>query len=137
MISSTSLDLPEHRKQVIEACQRMDFFPEAIEHLPARDADAIRVSLEMVDRVPRVRLTPLLGASRYRLFVESESTRSTSSSTLSDPTDVTPSQPPPNPSAHSPYPSYLPQALLTPSTSAPFTENFSRWSQMEFLGRSL
>jgi hypothetical protein len=50
MISSTSLDLPEHRKQVIEACQRMDFFPEAMEHLPARDVDAIRVSLEMVDK---------------------------------------------------------------------------------------
>ena len=27
MISSTSLDLPEHRRQVIEACQRIDFFP--------------------------------------------------------------------------------------------------------------
>jgi tetratricopeptide (TPR) repeat protein len=50
MISSTSIDLPEHRKQVIEACQRMDFFPEAMEHLPARDADAIRVSLEMVGK---------------------------------------------------------------------------------------
>jgi Domain of unknown function (DUF4062) len=50
MISSTSVDLPEHRKQVVEACQRLDFFPEAMEHLPARDADAIRASLEMVDK---------------------------------------------------------------------------------------
>ena len=50
MISSTSIDLPEHRKQVIEACQRMDFFPEAMEHLPARDANAIRASLELVDK---------------------------------------------------------------------------------------
>ena len=50
MISSTSLDLPEHRKQVIKACQRMDVSPEAMEHPPARDADAIRVSLEMVDK---------------------------------------------------------------------------------------
>ena len=49
MISSTSVDLPEHRQQVIQACQRLDFFPEAMEHLPARDADAIRASLEMVD----------------------------------------------------------------------------------------
>src|SRR5215471_12469671 len=50
VISSTSIDLPEHRRQVIEACQRLDFFPDAMEHLPARDADAIRVSLEMVDK---------------------------------------------------------------------------------------
>jgi hypothetical protein len=49
MISSTSLDLPEHRQQAIDACLRQGIFPIAIEHLPARDADAIRVSLEMVD----------------------------------------------------------------------------------------
>lgn len=50
MISSTSLDLPEHRKQAIEACQRLGFVPIAMEHLPGRDADAATVSLEMVDR---------------------------------------------------------------------------------------
>jgi hypothetical protein len=50
MISSTSLDLPEHRQQAIDACLRQGIFPRAMEHLPARDADAIRVSLEMVDR---------------------------------------------------------------------------------------
>ena len=50
MISSTSLDLPEHRKQVIAACERMGYFPSAMENLPARDADAIQVSLEMVDK---------------------------------------------------------------------------------------
>src|SRR5215510_9075351 len=49
MISSTSLDLPEHRQQAMEACMRQGVFPRAMEHLPARDADAIRVSLEMVD----------------------------------------------------------------------------------------
>ena len=48
-ISSTSLDLPPHRKQAMEACMRMGMFPIMMEHLPASDADAIRVSLEMVD----------------------------------------------------------------------------------------
>jgi tetratricopeptide (TPR) repeat protein len=50
MISSTSLDLPEHRKAIIDACQRMGVFPIAMEFLPARDADAIRVSVELVDK---------------------------------------------------------------------------------------
>jgi hypothetical protein len=50
MISSTSLDLPEHRQQAIDACLRQSVFPIAMEHLPAREADAIRVSLEMVDK---------------------------------------------------------------------------------------
>jgi len=50
MISSTALDLPEHREQVIKACRRMGIFPVAMEDLPARDADAIRVSTEMVDK---------------------------------------------------------------------------------------
>src|SRR5262245_28514699 len=49
MISSTSVDLPEHRKEAINACLRQSILPLAIEYLPARDADAIRVSLEMVD----------------------------------------------------------------------------------------
>jgi hypothetical protein len=48
--SSTSVDLPEHRQQAIDACLRQGIFPRAMEHLPARDADAIRVSLEMVDQ---------------------------------------------------------------------------------------
>ena len=50
MISGTSLDLPEHRKAVMDACMRHDFFPKAKEHLPPRDADAIKVSMEMVDK---------------------------------------------------------------------------------------
>ena len=49
MISSTSLDLPEHRQQVIDACLRQDIFPRAMEHLPASDMDAINVSLKMVN----------------------------------------------------------------------------------------
>jgi hypothetical protein len=49
MISSTSVDLPEHRQQAIDACLRQGIFPSAMEHLPARDADAISVSLKMVD----------------------------------------------------------------------------------------
>ncbi len=49
MISSTALDLPEHRKLAVEACIRLGLFPVAMEHLPASDADAIKVSLDMVD----------------------------------------------------------------------------------------
>lgn len=50
MISSTATDLPEHRHEVMQACLREGFFPMGMEHLPARDADAIRVSLEMVEK---------------------------------------------------------------------------------------
>jgi hypothetical protein len=50
MISSTSLDLPKHRQQAIDACLRQSVFPVAMEHLPASDADAIRVSMEMVEK---------------------------------------------------------------------------------------
>ena len=50
MISSTARDLPEHRQKVVEACLREDIFPIGMEHLPARDADGMRVSLEMVDQ---------------------------------------------------------------------------------------
>ena len=49
MISSTALDLPEHRKHVKDACLRLDLFPKAMEELPVRDADAVHVSLEMVE----------------------------------------------------------------------------------------
>lgn len=34
----------------MDACMRQDIFPKAMEHLPAGDADAVRVSLEMVDQ---------------------------------------------------------------------------------------
>jgi tetratricopeptide (TPR) repeat protein len=50
MISSTSIDLPTHRREVEKACLRESIFPIGMENLPARDADAIRVSLEMVDK---------------------------------------------------------------------------------------
>ena len=49
MISSTARDLPEHRKQVMDACLAQGMFPEMMEHLPASDADAIAASLRMVD----------------------------------------------------------------------------------------
>ncbi|MFN0214323.1 MAG: DUF4062 domain-containing protein, partial [Saprospiraceae bacterium] len=50
MVSSTSLDLPEHRKQVQDACQRQTFHPLMMEHLPASAAEAIFASMELVDQ---------------------------------------------------------------------------------------
>jgi hypothetical protein len=49
MISSTARDLPDHRKEVMEACLRQGMFPTMMEHLPASDAEAIGTSLKMVD----------------------------------------------------------------------------------------
>jgi tetratricopeptide (TPR) repeat protein len=49
MISSTAKDLPEHRKQLLEACLRADTVPLLMETLPADPADAVAVSLRMVD----------------------------------------------------------------------------------------
>jgi len=49
MISSTARDLPEHRKEVMDACLRQSMFPMMMEHLPASDADAIEASLRVVD----------------------------------------------------------------------------------------
>jgi hypothetical protein len=46
MISSTARDLPEHRKEVMDACMRLSmFYPEMMEHLSATDANAMEVSL--------------------------------------------------------------------------------------------
>ena len=51
MISSTALDLPEHREQVRLGCERAGFAPhDMMEHLAALNADAIEASLEMVER---------------------------------------------------------------------------------------
>lgn len=50
MISSTSLDLPEHRKEVLEACQRQGVFAIRMEDLPAHDAAAYIASLKLVDK---------------------------------------------------------------------------------------
>ena len=49
MISSTARDLPKHRQAVMDACLRQGMFPLMMEHLPASDADAIEVSLKMVE----------------------------------------------------------------------------------------
>ncbi|HEV7892849.1 MAG TPA: DUF4062 domain-containing protein [Pyrinomonadaceae bacterium] len=51
MISSTARDLPEHREKVMHACLRLGmFYPEMMEHLSAADANAVEVSLRMVDK---------------------------------------------------------------------------------------
>jgi tetratricopeptide (TPR) repeat protein len=50
MISSTARDLPEHRKEVLDACLRQGMFPMMMEHLPASDDEAISASLKMVDK---------------------------------------------------------------------------------------
>jgi tetratricopeptide (TPR) repeat protein len=50
LISSTTIDLPEHRKAVRDACLRAGIFPIVMENHPAKDVDAIRISLEMVER---------------------------------------------------------------------------------------
>ncbi|HLM57321.1 MAG TPA: DUF4062 domain-containing protein [Pyrinomonadaceae bacterium] len=51
MISSTALDLPEHREKVMHACLRLGMIqPEMMEHLSAADATASEVSLAMVEK---------------------------------------------------------------------------------------
>jgi tetratricopeptide (TPR) repeat protein len=51
MISSTARDLPMHRDQVRLGCERAGFAPhDMMENLPALDADAVKASLEMVER---------------------------------------------------------------------------------------
>src|SRR5437870_1561433 len=49
MISSTARDLPEHRREVMDACLRQGMFPIMMEHLPASDDEAVPASLKMVD----------------------------------------------------------------------------------------
>ncbi|MBC8031129.1 MAG: DUF4062 domain-containing protein [Pyrinomonadaceae bacterium] len=49
MISSTARDLPEHRKMVMDACQRLGFKPIMMEHLAAQDRSAKDVSTGMVE----------------------------------------------------------------------------------------
>src|SRR5215472_4639569 len=48
-ISSTLLDLAKHRAQVMSACLQQNLFPKMMEHLPASDANAISVSMRLVD----------------------------------------------------------------------------------------
>jgi tetratricopeptide (TPR) repeat protein len=50
MISSTTFDLLQHRQELLNACLRQEVFPLMMEHLPARDAEAIEVSLGLVDK---------------------------------------------------------------------------------------
>jgi len=50
MISSTALDLPEHRALAHKACLEAEVFPIGMEQLPARDATGVAASLEMVDK---------------------------------------------------------------------------------------
>jgi tetratricopeptide (TPR) repeat protein len=50
VISSTALDLPQHRAQVLDACLRMEAHPEMMEHLPASNADALAESRRLVDK---------------------------------------------------------------------------------------
>jgi hypothetical protein len=49
MVSSTALDLPEHRKEVKDACLRMGMFPMMMELMPGRDAEITSAALRMVD----------------------------------------------------------------------------------------
>jgi len=51
MISSTTLDLPEHREQAMKACLRVDCFPHMMETLPSDPLPGLNVSLAMVDKV--------------------------------------------------------------------------------------
>jgi tetratricopeptide (TPR) repeat protein len=50
MVSSTALDLPEHRPAVRDACVHAGFLPSMMESLPAQDNDAISVCMEMVEQ---------------------------------------------------------------------------------------
>jgi tetratricopeptide (TPR) repeat protein len=49
MISSTARDLPEHRKQIVEACLRQGMFPLRMEDLPANSDEAVAASLQMIE----------------------------------------------------------------------------------------
>lgn len=50
VISSTSIDLKEHREMVKDAVWRANMFPQAMEHGGAMPMDAVRFSLGLVDR---------------------------------------------------------------------------------------
>ncbi len=50
MISSTSIDLPEHREKVRSACEEQKMLPIGMEALPADDAQAVPVSFGLVDQ---------------------------------------------------------------------------------------
>lgn len=49
MVSSTTLDLPQHREQARNACERQGFFPLMMEHLASGRSPGLARSLEMAD----------------------------------------------------------------------------------------
>ena len=49
-ISSTSIDLPEHRQKVIDACIQLGLMPDGMEHWPAADAKALKFCLDKVNQ---------------------------------------------------------------------------------------
>jgi len=49
MISSTARDLPEHRKQIVEACSRQSMLPLRMEDLPASSDEAAAASIKLVE----------------------------------------------------------------------------------------
>lgn len=50
VVSSTVLDLPSHRKAVMDACLQQNMFPIMMEYLPSSDTDAIQASIDLVNR---------------------------------------------------------------------------------------
>jgi tetratricopeptide (TPR) repeat protein len=50
MLSATARDLADQRSVAEAACIAQEFFPVWMKHLPARDADGFKVSMEMVDK---------------------------------------------------------------------------------------
>ncbi len=51
MLSATARDLTDQRLAAEDACIAQELFPVWMKHLPARDADGFKVSMEMVDKV--------------------------------------------------------------------------------------
>jgi tetratricopeptide (TPR) repeat protein len=49
MISSTAVDLPDHRRQAREACERMSMLPLVMEQMPSSPDDALTLSRKYVD----------------------------------------------------------------------------------------
>src|SRR3954464_15057002 len=50
MLSATARDLTDQRLAAQNACLAQECFPVWMEHLPVRDADGFKVSMEMVDK---------------------------------------------------------------------------------------
>ena len=66
MISSTALDLPEHRRHARDACERCSMLPLVMEQMPASPADALTLSREYVDNADYY-----LGIFAFRLRLRS------------------------------------------------------------------